>query len=593
VLPFRKKSAAALTHSGSHVACFQAAMLASQLHHLRRLVDGDDAALAMRIADRLDRDLLPRTRLSDDWLVAAIVGPNNAGKSALFNGLVGGDHSPSLPTGAATRRLVAAARPELAEQLTADGAGGRFAIAPWRSREQALESAERPEELLLCAAATMPEGVLLVDAPDFDSIEARNAAAARAVVAAADLVVCVVTKHTYQNAEVVRFLASWLASGRPWIAVYNEQPSADVARAHLAKLASDIGSPPIARFGAPYDHAVAEGRVPLVPADLDGTGRTLLELLGTRETRAQWKAAALAASLDQLAVDVSRHAADLALDAERHERIAAAVVRLTTRAGEELAREALPARPFLAAFAAVVDRRRNRLRRRWHGAVRALTVAPLAVARAFGARTKSPAALEAGLVELEARSVPAAASVLHEELARAVGPAAKERDVDAVLARALDADLSRSADDALAAALAAHRAAPVETAGFQDLCEALVERAIEERGHDRDVQAFMDLATLLPVAAATATVFLTGGFAVDVAIASSGVLTTALLERYSHWFDRGIARDARRLWRRQRGAELGTLLARALLPTSYEPLVQRAAANAEKSRALREWNTKS
>jgi hypothetical protein len=568
-------------------------MLASQLHHLRRLVDGDDAELARRIADRLDRDLLPRTRLSDDWLVAAIVGPNNAGKSALFNGLVGGDHSPSLPTGAATRRLVAAARPELAEQLTADGAGGRFVIAPWRTREEALASAERPEELLLCGVPTMPEGVLLVDAPDFDSIEARNAAAARAVVSAADLVVCVVTKHTYQNAEVVRFLASWLANGRPWIAVYNEQPSADVARAHLSKLASDIGSPPIARFGAPYDHAVSEGRVPLVPADLDGTGRTLLELLGTRDTRAKWKAAALKASLEQLAVDVSRHAAELALDAERHERLAAAVVRLTTRAGEEVAREALPARPFLAAFAAVVDRRRNRLRRRWHGAVRALTVAPLAVARAFGARTQSPTALEAGLVELEARSLPAASSVLHEELARAVGPAAKERDVDASIARALDADLSRSADDALAAAVAAHRAAPVETSGFQELCETLVERAIVERGHDRDVQAFMDLATLLPVAAATATVFLTGGFAVDVAIASSGVLTTALLERYSHWFDRGIARDARRLWRRQRGAELGTLLAQALLPTSYEPLVRRAAANAEKSRALRDWSTTS
>jgi hypothetical protein len=568
-------------------------MLASQLHHLRRLVDGDDTALAQRIADRLDRDLVPRTRLSDDWLVVAIVGPNNAGKSALFNGLVGEDLSPSLPTGAATRRLVAAAEPALAEELVADGAGGRFVIVPWHARDQALASAERPEELLLRAAATMPSGVLLVDAPDFDSIEERNAAAARAVVAAADLVVCVVTKHTYQNAEVVRFLSSWLASGRPWIAVYNEQPSAAIARAHLDKLARDIGSPPIARFGAPYDHAVAEGRVPLVPAELDGTGRTLLELLGTRETRAQWKAAALAASLDQLALDVARYAADLAHDAERHERLAAVVVQLSTRAGEEIAREALPARPFLAAFAAVVDRRRNRLRRRWHGAVRALTVAPLAVARAFGVRTKSTAPLEAGLVDLESRSLPAVCSALHEELARTVGPAAHERDVDVDLARAFDTDLSRTADDALAGALAAHRAAPVETAGFQELCEGLVERAIEERGHDRDVQAFMDLATLLPVAAATATVFLTGGFAVDVAIASSGVVTTALLERYSHWFDRGIARDARRLWRRRRGAELGNLLARALLPTSYEPLVRRVAANAERSRALLAWNTKS
>ncbi|MEM8713109.1 MAG: hypothetical protein AAGG01_19345, partial [Planctomycetota bacterium] len=63
--------------------------------------------------DLLERDLLPRTAGGHDHLVAGIVGPNNAGKSALFNALVAGQGagapptlSPSLPTGGATRRLV-------------------------------------------------------------------------------------------------------------------------------------------------------------------------------------------------------------------------------------------------------------------------------------------------------------------------------------------------------------------------------------------------------------------------------------------------------------------------------------------------------
>jgi len=49
--------------------------------------------------DLLERDLLPRSAGGDAYLVIGIVGPNNAGKSALFNALVGRPLSPSLPTG--------------------------------------------------------------------------------------------------------------------------------------------------------------------------------------------------------------------------------------------------------------------------------------------------------------------------------------------------------------------------------------------------------------------------------------------------------------------------------------------------------------
>ncbi|MFT6110998.1 MAG: 50S ribosomal subunit-associated GTPase HflX, partial [Planctomycetota bacterium] len=80
-----------------------------------------------RALDRLDRDLLPRTAGGHEHLVAGVVGPNNAGKSALFNSIVAGplapgspapvSISPSLPTGGATRRLVGALSPELREIL--------------------------------------------------------------------------------------------------------------------------------------------------------------------------------------------------------------------------------------------------------------------------------------------------------------------------------------------------------------------------------------------------------------------------------------------------------------------------------------------
>ena len=64
---------------------------------LERVVADDGAAAGQEVsrraeeaAERLDRDLLPRTAGGHTHLVVGIVGPNNAGKSALFNALVGG-----------------------------------------------------------------------------------------------------------------------------------------------------------------------------------------------------------------------------------------------------------------------------------------------------------------------------------------------------------------------------------------------------------------------------------------------------------------------------------------------------------------------
>lgn len=567
--------------------------LAERLLALRRVLDElepDDAGISTgALVERLDRDLLPRTRLGDDWLVCAIVGPNNAGKSALFNGLCDRELSPSVPTGAATRRLVAAARADLADELDEVLAEGRFELVPWSDAELALHSPERPHELLLARVETVPPRVLLIDAPDFDSVEERNRAAAEAVLATADLAICVVTKHSYQNAQVVGFLEGWLEGGRPWIAVYNEWPSEDVARQHLDKLALDLGAPPLARFGAPHSKSVVEGAVPLHVTDLDGGERTLDGVLASTERRAEWKRAALSASLTQLARDADRLARALASRSERLEEVRDLVRERALRAGREVARVAMPAEPFLAAFSAVIDRRRNRVRRTWHGALRAVSLAPAAMARAFGKRDPASEPVEASLLELESRAFGAPVADFTESVSAAIGPAASGRDLPSELAAAIDRDFERSPADVLADLRRDHANTDVDLAGFQDVCEGLVERAIAERGHDRDVQAFMDLATLLPVAAAAATVFLTGGFGMDVAVASGGVMTTALLERYSHLLDRGIAREARTLWEQRRGATLGELIQRDVLTSSHARLTGQADRCSKVGAALRAW----
>ncbi len=72
-----------------------------------------DADTARRLQERLRRDLLPR--LGDagaPLLLVAIAGPNNVGKSTLFNALVGASLSPARPEGGLTKQCLAATHPD-------------------------------------------------------------------------------------------------------------------------------------------------------------------------------------------------------------------------------------------------------------------------------------------------------------------------------------------------------------------------------------------------------------------------------------------------------------------------------------------------
>ncbi len=243
---------------------------AAAFRRLRQLLvqPAERLEAARRALDLLDRDLLPRSAGGDTYLVCGIVGPNNAGKSALFNSLLGRDLSPSVPAGGATRRLVGAASPELLARLEAEPSLARFHLRPLAAAasrlQAALEPAPDPAELLLVADPSLPPSLLLIDTPDFDSILQDNRFASESLLAVADLVIAVVTRHSYQNREVVHFLRSWLDHGRPWMLLYNEAIDEEVARAHAAKLIADVGHPPLAEFWAPHSLAVQDGSEPLI-----------------------------------------------------------------------------------------------------------------------------------------------------------------------------------------------------------------------------------------------------------------------------------------------------------------------------------------
>jgi hypothetical protein len=252
--------------------------LSATLRHARDALEPVRARFpaAAQGFDVLERDLLPRTAGGDTYLIVGIVGPNNAGKSALFNALVGRALSPSVPTGGATRRLVGAAHPQLLAALRAEPTLARFRLRPFASDTTAdapLQPAADPTELLVAAEPHLPPMLMLIiDTPDFDSILEDNRVASESLLAVADLVIAIVTRHSYQNKAVVRFLERWLQHGRPWMLVYNEAIDAAVASAHAGKLAADVGTPPLAVFWAPHSLAVQEQRAPLDPVQLPVDG---------------------------------------------------------------------------------------------------------------------------------------------------------------------------------------------------------------------------------------------------------------------------------------------------------------------------------
>ena len=564
------------------------------LEPLRQRIPAAAAAL-----DLLERDLLPRTAGGDAYLVAGIVGPNNSGKSALFNALAGRDISPSLPAGGATRRLIGAAHPELLARLRAEPTLARFRLRSFgesgTTPQDALQPAENPAELLVAPEPGLPAGLMVIDTPDFDSILEDNRLASESLLAVADLVIAVVTRHSYQNREVVRFLRRWLDHGRPWMLVYNEAVTRRWPRGHAAKLESDVGTAPLAAFWAPHSLEVQQQRAPLEPrrlfAGTDTDARRLRDLLFDLDAIAEVKSRAFAAALARLRDALEQAAGEVSSDAARARAVLALADRRAFDAGVAIASAAMPAGPFIEAFRNVIDRRSNPISRSWRATLRGLRLAVESLPRLLiGGRAPADGEqAQASLGTFERRELDKVWPAFWEELVRDLGREARaeeRRRTGEPMAALLDRDLAderrgearRSAETALAGQ-------PADVAAFRGACEDLVEHAIEERGFDIDIQAAADVATLMPLALAAVVIVHTGGLGSDIAVAGGGAVSTYIMDKYAHLLGSGIMAAARRRWAEVRGRQLAGVLLDSALPAAAARL--RASAREDVALAVR------
>ena len=205
----------------------------------------DRAATAERLRRHVVEYVLPRATDADAPLVVVILGSTGSGKSSLLNALAGARISESGVLRPTTRRPVAVAHPDDASA---------FALLPGLTARDTLDLRILPDAR---------SGLVLVDAPDFDSVEVANRALAVELLELADLVIFVSTATRYADQVPWDILVRARQRGVPLLMVLNRLPpeadEADSVAADYRRLLEKGDFADAGAFGALEVVPVSEG----------------------------------------------------------------------------------------------------------------------------------------------------------------------------------------------------------------------------------------------------------------------------------------------------------------------------------------------
>ena len=177
--------------------------LRSTLAETQFALDAESAAKRDEILRQLADYVQPRLERLDAPLLAVVGGSTGAGKSTLVNALVGRRVSASGVIRPTTRQPLILCHPDDERWF------GDSRILPTLARVHssgAVGEAADGSAVRILPTDAMPNGLALLDAPDFDSIDDGNRALAAQLLAAADLWVFVTTPARYADALPWQFL---------------------------------------------------------------------------------------------------------------------------------------------------------------------------------------------------------------------------------------------------------------------------------------------------------------------------------------------------------------------------------------------------
>jgi energy-coupling factor transporter ATP-binding protein EcfA2 len=153
------------------------------------------------VRSQLDDYVLPRLRGKEAPLLVVVGGSTGAGKSTLVNTLVGARVSATGVLRPTTSSPILVCHPANAQWFL------RGPILPDMGRvEGPAPDAVVGDQLVIVTNDTLPEGLALLDSPDFDSVFEDHYEFASKLMAAADLWLCVTTAARYADAQVWEML---------------------------------------------------------------------------------------------------------------------------------------------------------------------------------------------------------------------------------------------------------------------------------------------------------------------------------------------------------------------------------------------------
>ncbi|WP_425954614.1 GTPase [Xylanimonas sp. McL0601] len=274
-------------------------------------IDGASAAEASRgrLVAQLDEHLLPRLRELSSPAIVVVAGSTGAGKSTLYNSLLGEEVS-----------LAGVLRPTTREPVLAFNPADR----------EVIHEGPATEASRVVYHDGVPRGTALLDAPDLDSFLADNRTTAQQLLEAADLWLFVTTASRYGDALPWQALSRATERGASVAMVLNRVPAETLTtiRGDLMLRLREHGMTDVPLFVVP-DVGPHEGL--LEPETVQPVRRWLTLLAGPERSRAvivrtlKGALGALPGWVNSLAdaVEAQGHAADTVRTAVEKERPAA------------------------------------------------------------------------------------------------------------------------------------------------------------------------------------------------------------------------------------------------------------------------------
>jgi hypothetical protein len=168
----------------------------------------------------LRQKLVPQ--LGDDsFLVVAVVGGTNIGKSVIFNHLAGCRASASSPMASGTKHPVCLVPEGFSQSHDLQAVFPDFELSEWSDAAMALQESDG-HRLFWRTASELPSTLLILDTPDIDSDARVNWVRADAVRRSADVLVAVLTQQKYNDAAVKEFFRKAGDEDKAVLVIFNQ-----------------------------------------------------------------------------------------------------------------------------------------------------------------------------------------------------------------------------------------------------------------------------------------------------------------------------------------------------------------------------------